>query len=291
MTARLVRQLALELLERSRLVSAREADQSEQPVQGDAAEARGTAGLRTLAGNAQRQLALGVAERLAGDVYRRGQPVRERKTGEQRERTSGFTEPLLAPAGIGESDTMPPIVAFQRDRPPQCGKSIGMCPGAIEHEAEGGPRLAVPGIESTGLAGMLERLLQRLHVRRRIGARHFELHGARVREADLRRRLSGDLGQDALEHLSGVDDLIAFERFQRRAAFNPHAVRRQERVERIIGFAGLEARDVGSEAVAAARVGLDILRAEEPTQTGDRLLETVVGDGDVGPGGLNQQVF
>src|SRR5207247_5072169 len=53
MTARLVRQLALELLERSRLVSAREADQSEQPVQGDAAEARGTAGLRTLAGNAQ----------------------------------------------------------------------------------------------------------------------------------------------------------------------------------------------------------------------------------------------
>jgi hypothetical protein len=129
----------------------------------------------------------------------------------------------------------------------------------------------------------------------RIGARHLELHRARVRQPDVHGRLAGNAAQDPLEHVARVQNLRALQRLERRPSFDPGAVRRQDSVERFVGFAELHARDRRGKSVAAARVGLDVLVAgalfERASKGRDRLLEAVVGNGDVGPRGRDQLIL
>ena len=128
-------------------------------------------------------------------------------------------------------------------------------------------------------------------IRLAIGARHLELHGAGVRQSNVRRRLLGHLRDHALEDVAGVHDLIALERLERRASFDPHPMRRQQRLERIVSFSNFRAGDVRGESIAATGVGFDVLRPEHSTQPGDRLFEAVVRDGDAAPRGLDQGVL
>ena len=57
--------------------------------------------------------------------------------------------------------------------------------GAIEHESERGPRLAVVRIETARLARVIGGGGERVEGRLRVGARHLEPHRAGVGHADM----------------------------------------------------------------------------------------------------------
>src|SRR5262245_34274990 len=97
MAARLERQFTLERLERLILVPAREAHQTAEPVKRDAAEARRPGLLARLSHGSRVELALRLVQCVARDVDGGRQPVRERKSRQQRQRAPRFAEPLLTP--------------------------------------------------------------------------------------------------------------------------------------------------------------------------------------------------
>ena len=129
---------------------------------------------------------------------------------------------------------MPPVVGFERDRASRRGERIGVMAGAIEHEPERRPRLAVVRPEPARLARVLRGQRQRRDVRRLVGARHLELHDAGVGEPDVRRRLIRRAAQHALEDAARADDLLRLQRLERGASFDPRAMRREQRVERVV---------------------------------------------------------
>ena len=185
------------------------------------------------------ELALGLVERLSRHVDRGGEPVRQRKSRQQRERPPRRAEPLFAPArrttgGSGAASCRaraPPRACAPRS-------ASAWSPVAVEHESERRPRLAVLRVEPAGLARvMVSASASAAASGVAIGARHLELHDAGVGQADVRRRLLGHLRQHALEDVARADDLIALERFERRPPFDPRAMRREQRVERGVGFA------------------------------------------------------
>ena len=143
-----VRQLALELLERARLVAARQMDEAHQPVQGHGAEPRAAylsdLGLADLGREARRELTLGLAQRLPRHVDRGGEPVREREIRQERERLVRRTEALVTPADVRQTEAMPPVVGLQRDRTRRGRTRVEAVAGPIEHEPKRGPRL--PGL-------------------------------------------------------------------------------------------------------------------------------------------------
>jgi hypothetical protein len=71
-------------------------------------------------------------------------------------------------------------------------------------------------------------------VGRLVGARHLELHDAGVGEADVRGRLIRCATQHTFEHAPRAHDLIGLQRFERRASVDPGAMRRKQRLERIV---------------------------------------------------------
>ena len=230
-------------------------------MQRDAAEARAPPRSLPSAPMPAVELALGFAERLSRHVHGRGEPVRERKTRQERQRPPRFAQPLFAPAAYASRRWCRQLSASSATARRERRQRVGMIAGAIEHESQRRPRFAVLRVQPARFARHGERDLKRAAVGRAIGARHLELHGAGVRQPDVRRRLLGHLRQHALEDVARVHDLIALERLERRAPFDPQPMRRQQRVERIVGFAAFRARDVRGKSIAAARVGFDVLPA------------------------------
>ena len=96
MTVAFTGELALEMIERAIVIAASEVNQSEHPVERDAAEAR-TAG-RGLRCQPGFELAFGFRQHLPRDVHRRREPVCEREVGQQRQRPVRRAQPFLAPA-------------------------------------------------------------------------------------------------------------------------------------------------------------------------------------------------
>src|SRR3954453_16481073 len=73
------RELAFEVVERTSVVAARQANQPAQPVQGNWTEPRPSGRLAPMRGEAAVEFAPRLVEHLARNVDGRGKPVRERK--------------------------------------------------------------------------------------------------------------------------------------------------------------------------------------------------------------------
>ena len=129
---------------------------------------------------------------------------------------------------------MTPVVGLERDRAARRGERVGVAAGAIEHEPQRRPRLAVVLTEPARLARVLRGQGQRRRVGRFIGTRHLELHDAGVGEPDVRRRLIRRAAQHALEDAARAADLLRLQRLERGAPFDPRAMRREQRLERIV---------------------------------------------------------
>lgn len=143
---------------------------------------------------------------------------------------------------------------------------------------------------------MMCRELERPLVRIGIGARHLELHDARVGETEMSRRMLGHIAERFLEHLTGLENPFAFERFERCAPFDEGAMRRQELTETLVAFTRRRSSDLDAEAISTTWNGLDVGTAarvltERSSQAGDCLLDTVVTDRDILPSSLDQVVF
>ena len=80
------RELALEGRKGLLVVAAGETDETSQPVKGDGAEPRRPRRLIELTRDPERQVTLGLGERVPRDVHCRNQPVRERKAWQQCQR-------------------------------------------------------------------------------------------------------------------------------------------------------------------------------------------------------------
>jgi hypothetical protein len=242
------------------------------------------------------QLALGVVERLPGDVHRRGKPVCQRQARHQRERAMGGAEPLLAPAAVREAEVMTPVVRLEGDGAPRSRCGVETLPGALQHEPERGPRLAGPRIETARLARVAHRRLQRDRVRNGVGSRHLELQRTRIGEPDVRSRLLGDAAQHLVERRTRAIDAVALQRLERRPPLDPGTVRRQQRVERDIARPRHRPRHRGGEPVPLPRhrlnARLPIRRvADDAAQGGHRLLEAVVGHRHVAPRRVDERVL
>ena len=103
--------------------------------------------------------------------------------------------------------------------------------GAFQHEAQRGPRLGQVWIETTGVPRMGFGQPQRLGIRRRVGARGLELHGAGVGHADLIGGFARMLLQQLLERGPGRGDPAALQGFQGHAAFGKRPVRREQQLQ------------------------------------------------------------
>jgi hypothetical protein len=170
-----------------------------------------------------------------------------------------------------------------------------MVAGAIEDKAERRPGFAVRRVEPTGFARVLCGHGKCGRIGLEFGPRHLELHDPGIREAHMRRRLVGHLLDHALEHLACAENLRPFERLERGAALDPRAVRRQQRLERLLRLAAIDATNLCRKPVPPARLRLDVgcrvRRGKNAPQARDRLFEAVVGHGYPGPRGLDQRVL
>src|SRR5262249_46014528 len=145
-SARLLRLLAGERLARFVIVSACQRNQAEEPVQADGAEPGGRGG--RIARQPGPELARGIVEGLAGDEYGGRQPVRERKSGQQCERAPRLAQALLAPARVGETQVMTPVVGFERDAATKGRQRILLMTRTMKHEPERRPGFAVLAVQT-----------------------------------------------------------------------------------------------------------------------------------------------
>jgi hypothetical protein len=70
-----------------------------------------------------------------------------------------------------------------------------------------------------------------------------------------------DVDEDAFEDRACADDVIVFERLERRATLDPRAMRSEQGVEGFVGLPPVDARDIGGKTVAT-RQGFDIARPD-----------------------------
>ncbi len=249
-----------------------------------------------LTGDAGHQFTRRLVQPLTRHEHRGNQPVRQRTALQQRQRASRGAQALFAPPNRRETEVMPPVVGLERDRPPRSGQGVGMVARPFEHEAERGPRVTVLPVEAAGFARMVDGRAQGVDVGCRVGPRHLELQHAGIRETDVRRRVVGHDLDHPCEDLASAQDLFTFQRFERRPPVNPGPVRGQQRFDGRARLCRHRARHVRPEPVALARHRLDVrltlwVWTKGAAQSGDRLLEAVVGDGDIIPACGDQRVF
>ena len=194
-------------------------------------------GVAGLAGNACRQLTLCFGERVPRDVNGGDQPVRLRKPGQQRQRAMRCAQTLFTPSDVRKAEVVAPVVGLERNGTTRRRQRVEMMARAIENESERRPCLAVSGA--------------RRHASRecRVAASRAATSGlSSVRvisncmmQALARPMWAGGVSRRAFEHtfehLPRSNDLVAFERFERRAPLDPGAVRRQQLLELIVAGA------------------------------------------------------
>ncbi len=167
-------------------------------------------------------------------------------------------QPGFAPAAQRQPHLMPPVVRFQRHRPPERGQRIVPPAGPLQHEAERGPRLGQVRAQATGVLRMRRGQPQGVGVRRRVGAGGLELHHAGVGHADVVRRLTRVLLEQSLERGPGAADPIALERLQGGAAFGPGPMRRQQQLQVRFALWVVDRGDGRDELIPVPRHGLDV---------------------------------
>ena len=227
------RQFALELGKSLFSVAAREVDQTAQPVQGDRAELRA----RQIRGEARGELPLCLVQGLAGDIHGRGEPVREREVGEERQRPVRCAQTRFAPGDVGQAEMMPPVVGLEGRRSIRRRDRVDAMDGAAEREAQGSPGFGPGRVEAARVAGVMNGAREGRRVGRGIGTRRLEAHQAGGREAHVRGCVLRHGGDRALEHLERARDLSGFERLERGAALDERPVRREQRIEAGVGLA------------------------------------------------------
>ena len=156
------------------------------------------------------------------------------KSGQQRERSCAPRAAAPRPSSLGETQVVPPVVGLERHAP--CATRRARRRGAPVRSstkpsvAHASPYAASSRQASRACCG---RDGERGECRARVGARHLELHDTGVGKPDVRRRpASGTCSTTRSNTSRARTNLFAFERLERRAAFDPGAVRREQRLER-----------------------------------------------------------
>ncbi len=191
---------------------------------------------------------------------------------------------------------MTPVVRLERDPFSRGRAGLANLAASMERKPERAPRLTPRFGEPAPFARVMDRLLKRDDVGRRVGSCRLEALYARIRQPDMRAGVIGHDAQRILEYLARADRLIAIECFERRTSINERSIRQKQRIERRIRLASLAAFHVRGEPVAFERQRFDekraiALTAERFAHVRDRLLDAIVADGHAAPRSPEERIL
>ena len=265
------RHLAIELLARFALISAREPDEPEQPVKSLGRVALFQVRLSILDDRSFSQHGLGTLEVTSRNVYHRHFEMGEWKVRIQFHGLRQRTKPILAPLRVRKSKLITPIARLEGNRATCRRKRLAEAAGTDQKKRQRGVCLGEVSLELDCPPHVIDRPREQRRIRLTARARHLVLPESRVRETDVCECIPGIQDNGALEVSNGAGNKRRIEGFQPYAPFG----------ERLIGLeaAGLAicpSRRGRVQSFAAERLGE--LRDDAILQLED-LLELAVGLG------------